>query len=354
MVKEILSVLLLQSSVDVAAESTKGGFLAMEPPRNMRGSMLPFGMPIASPLDDVFMPRGFVSEHRPETLPMGLAALLGDLEGADQAFGGHSTQISQSMTTEKGADGKEHLFQVETRCVDDNCTKTKREVNSEDTSVAQTDEGDLPVPVIPGDLDQLFGQLFGGEVGAVMSPPPGFESLRLRLRPDHKFNVAPLEHSTNEDGSETIHGDLPKALNSSNLAVEQRGHVVVIRYTLNQTVGSGDPVGVEQHVRLGFQPAKKEKAHYDPTAGYFQMVFPRPESDDFDPRVEIVFGSDDSQTKAPTDRATKHDAPAITARITKGRSSEEQDKKQPSLLLEIGADELQAVWRPDSANMGKV
>jgi len=307
------------------------------------------------------MPRNFVSEHRPEPMPMGLAELLSDLGEPEQVMGGpmgHSEQISSSITSETGADGKEHVFEVETRCIDGNCTKTKREVDSIDEPEAQMIGGELPIvdgelpmvggdlpmvggelPVFPGDLDQLFGQIFGG--GMMAGPPEGFESLRLRLRPD-KFNVAPLEHEKNEDGSEAILGDLPTGLNASTLLVEQRGHVVVIRYTLNQTFGSGEPVGVEQHVRLGFQPEKKEKARYDPAVGYFKMLFPRPKDSDFDPKVEIVFGSDDSQTKAPSDRAKeakeRRDAP-ITARIMKGKSSDGQEKKS-SLMLEIGAEEL--------------
>jgi len=163
----------------------------------------------------------------------------------------------------------------------------------------------VALPLLPGLGSVLDSLLDDGPIDI----PSAVQRVRLRAGPDLAGRLAaPLDHITRPDGAEVIEGDLPKGLDKKGLLVEQRGDVVLIRHIVNHTMDGKGSIGIDQHIRLGFQPERKEKATYNPATGHFAMEFARPKNADFDPQVEVLFETPDANKENSQKNATPQGA----------------------------------------------
>merc|ERR1719265_369195 len=296
-------------------------------------------------------------------LPMPMEPLLaGSLAGGRPArkhlmLSGHVAE-SHSIQTERGPDGREHLYSVVRKCTRGDCHTSRhqldghppldrRNVGDEDQTAnlpavgirplamgmhrQRPDMDELAMPFLPGLGSVLNGLLDDGPIHI----PSAIQRVRLRAGPSLAGRLtAPLEHVTRDDGAEVIQGHLPKGLSNESLLVEQRGDMVLIRHILNHTINDNAKIGVEQHIRLGFQPERKEQARYSSSTGHFVMEFARPQNAEFDPRVEVLFESsamtgDTAKERESPNRESDGPPTAVKASNAPGEA-DARNKKLPS------------------------
>jgi len=280
----------------------------------------------------------------PSVLPM--ESLIGALLDGGQ---GHVARESHSMDEDVGPDGKKHLYEVVTRCTDGDCHTSRRQVDTDTPPAKMQGGGDekehatpplqmhdnasgmgpvnigalvmepVALPLLPGLGSVLDNLLDDGPIDI----PSAVQRVRLRASPDLAGRLAaPLDHITRPDGTEVIEGDLPKGLDKAGLLVEQRGDVVLIRHILNHTMDGKGSIGIEQHIRLGFQPVRKEKAKYNPATGHFAMEFARPKNADFDPHVEVQFETPDADKENSHKNATPQGASSDASKGSQAAKSQ--------------------------------